>query len=72
MGQFRNEKLLKSIGLSFKKIREEQGLTQEQVFNDTGIHVGRVETWKTNLSISTIDQLCKYYNIKLNEFFNHL
>lgn len=72
MGQFRNEKLLKSIGLSFKNIREKQGLTQEQVFNDTGIHVGRVETWKTNLSISTIDQLCRYYGLKLNEFFDQL
>ena len=68
MGQVRNDKLLKAIGKSFKKIREEKGLTQEQVYFDTGIHIGRIETNKTNLSISTIDALCKYYEISLADF----
>ncbi len=68
MGQVRNEKLLIAIGKSLKKIREEKELTQEQVYFDTGIHIGRIETNKTNLSISTIDALCKYYEISLSEF----
>ncbi len=72
MGQIRNEELLKAIGLWFKAIREKKCLTQEDVFNDTGIHIGRIETAKTNLSVSTIHQLCSYYNISIQDFFYKL
>lgn len=72
MAQIRNQKLLIAVGLSFKKIRGEKQLSQEDVFNDTGIHIGRIETAKTNLSISTIYQLCTYYNINIQDFFNNL
>jgi transcriptional regulator with XRE-family HTH domain len=70
MGQLRNEKLLKNIGKAFKKLREEKGLTQEQAFYDTGLHIGRIETAKTNLSISTINALCEYYEVSLKDFFS--
>jgi transcriptional regulator with XRE-family HTH domain len=69
MGQFRDQELLVSIGLAFKELRSNIGLSQEQVFNDTGLHIGRIETAKTNLTISTINQLCKYYEIPLKDFF---
>jgi transcriptional regulator with XRE-family HTH domain len=72
MGQIRNEKLLIAVGLSFKKVREEKKLTQEDVFNDTGIHIGRIETAKTNLTISTVYKLCSYYNIFIQDFFSNL
>jgi len=72
MGEVKNEKLLRAIGLTFKKLRDAKGLTQEDVFTDTGIHIGRIETAKNNLSISTIHKLCGYYNISLQNFFSEL
>jgi transcriptional regulator with XRE-family HTH domain len=68
MGQLRNTKLLQNIALVIKELREAKNLTQEDVYNDTNIHIGRIETAKANLSVSTLSALCKYFRISLSEF----
>jgi transcriptional regulator with XRE-family HTH domain len=72
LGQIKNIKLLRAVSDGLKQIRVTKKLTQEQVFNDTGIHIARVETAKYNISISTLDALCKYYGVTLKEFFDYL
>ncbi|UII27655.1 helix-turn-helix domain-containing protein [Fulvivirga maritima] len=67
MGQIRNDKLLKEIAIQVKRIRESKGLTQEEVYNDTGIHVGRIETAKSNVTVSTLHALCDYFGMKLSK-----
>jgi transcriptional regulator with XRE-family HTH domain len=68
MGQIRNSRLLQKIALVIKELRDEYNLTQEDVFNETNIHVGRIETARANVSVSTLAELCKYFNIKLSDF----
>jgi transcriptional regulator with XRE-family HTH domain len=68
MGQIRNSSLLQKIALVIKELRDENNLTQEDVFNETNIHVGRIETAKANVSVSTLAALCKYFKIKLSAF----
>jgi DNA-binding Xre family transcriptional regulator len=68
MAQIRDTKLLQRIALVAKKLREDKELTQEDVYNDTNIHIGRIETAKANLSVSTLSALCKYYKVKVSEF----
>ena len=68
MNQIRDNKLLKKIAVVVKQLREEKGLSQEEVYNDTNIHVGRIETAKTNISVSSLSALCKYFKIKLSDF----
>jgi transcriptional regulator with XRE-family HTH domain len=69
MGQIKDQKLLQKIALVFKELRETKGVTQEDVYNDTNIHIGRVETANANLSVSTLSALCKYFKLSLSEFF---
>ena len=69
MPQVRDNKTIKKIALAFKQIREEKNLSQEEVYNETNIHVGRIETSKANPTISTISSLCRFYKVKLSEFF---
>jgi transcriptional regulator with XRE-family HTH domain len=69
VGQIRNEALLTKIGNRIRSLREDAGLTQEEVYNDTGIHIGRIETATTNVSVSTLDALCKYFKTGLDQFF---
>ena len=69
MAQIRDNKLLQKIALILKQIRQEKGLTQDDVLVDTKIHIARIETAKANLTVSTISELCKYYNLKLSDFF---
>ncbi len=56
------------MAIVIKKIREEKGLSQEEVYNDLNIHIGRIETAKTNVTVSTLASLCKYFKIPLSEF----
>src|ERR1700722_3992313 len=68
MAQIRDAKLLQKIALVIKELREAKNLTQEDVYNDTNIHVGRIETAKANLSVSTLSALCKYFKIRMSDF----
>lgn len=69
MGQLRDTKLLKKIAIVLKELREENEWTQADVFDETKIHIGRIETAKANLSVSTLSALCKFFGIKLSDFF---
>lgn len=65
----KDKELLNEIAEKLKSLRYKKGLTQEDVYNDTGIHISRVETSKVNISVSTLNALCKYFDISLKEFF---
>jgi DNA-binding XRE family transcriptional regulator len=70
MAQVRDQKLIGKIALALKQLREEKGLSQEEVYNETNIHIGRIETGKANPTISTLSVLCKYYKLRLPQFFD--
>lgn len=72
MGYLRNQELLEKIGLLIKQLRIEQGITQEEFYNDTNIHIGRIETGKANMTVSTLEAVCKYLKTDLKAFFNRL
>ena len=72
MGQLRDKILLGKIALVFKRLREEYDITQEDVYNETNIHIGRIETAKANLTVSTLCALCQYFNITLSDFFKRV
>lgn len=72
MSHLRNQILLVKIGKRLKLFRENAHLTQEAVFNDTEIHIGRIESAATNVKISTLDAIYKYYKIELDQFLRNL
>ena len=71
-GQLKNDELIKQIVLLIKQLREERDLTQEDVYNDTGIHIARIESARVNVSISTLHSLAAYFEISLEEFFQRI
>ena len=68
MSQYRDKKLLQKIAIILKELRDEAGLIQTDVYNETGIHIGRIETANANLSISTLSALCRFYQISMSDF----
>lgn len=64
-----DEILLMEIGKKLQKIRNSKGLSQEDVYIDTDLNMSRIEGGKTDIRLSTLLKLCKYYNISLEEFF---
>ncbi|MBC8267057.1 MAG: helix-turn-helix transcriptional regulator [Flavobacteriales bacterium] len=69
MAQLSDTELLKQIANRIKELRKEKGVTQEAFYNDTNIHIARIERGKTNISISTLNAICNYFEITLKEFF---
>lgn len=72
MSQQKDLVLLSFIAQKLKRLREAKNVSQQDVLNDTAIHIARIETGRMNISISTLSHLCKYFNITLSEFFETL
>lgn len=72
MAQIRDQILLHKIALRLKALRERKGVSQDDIFEDTKIHIARIETAKINVSVSTLNKLCEYFEITLSEFFKKI
>ena len=72
MGQIKNEILLRKIALQIKALRVERKLTQAAFFEDTSIHIARIETGRNNISVSTLNAICEYFEISLSDFFTNI
>lgn len=65
----KNEVTLKKVALCVKTLREEYHITSNEFYIDTGIHLARIEQGKTNVTITTLQKICDYFNITLSDFF---
>jgi transcriptional regulator with XRE-family HTH domain len=72
MGQIKNKLLLKKIASKIKSLREKRGISQEDFYLDTSIHIGRIETANGNITVSTLEAICKYFKISLADFFEDI
>lgn len=70
--QWRDIPLLKAIAGRLRELRAERGVSQETVYEDTGIHIGKIETEKYNITVSTLARLCRYYGISIRTFFDQI
>jgi len=62
------DELLTTLGERVRKFRKELDRTQEQVMDETGIHVGRIEQGARDITFSTLVRLSEYFGKDLNEF----
>lgn len=69
MAHRNNKKLQGLIAQKLKILREMKGVSQQQVYNDTDVHIGRLETASRNATVNTIAILCNYFGISLKDFF---
>ena len=67
---WRDITLLKEIADRLRELRTAKGVSQETVYEDTGIHIGKIETEKYNITVSTLARLCRYYGISLGACFD--
>lgn len=63
-----NKVLVEKIVLKIKKLREQKGVTLQEFYNDTGIHLARIESQKRDIPISTLNRICEYFDLTLSEF----
>lgn len=70
--QRKDDILLSEVAQRIKQLREEKGISQEVFYIDTDIHIGRIESGKSNITISTLAAICNYLNITLSDFFKEI
>ena len=58
-----NEEILLDLAKKLKGLRKIKGVTQEQVYNDTGIHIARNEQGKRDISYTTLVKLAQYFEV---------
>jgi len=63
------KELLVDLARRIKGLRKERNLTQEDCYNDTGIHFARIEQGKRDVSYTTLVKICDYFGITILEFF---
>ena len=67
-----NKELLDKIALRIKQLRNEKNISQLSFYNDTEIHIARIELGKINITVSTLKEICDYFGITLSEFFKDI
>ena len=72
MKQRQNKIILNKIIRQIKHLREKKKISQEDFYNDTNIHIARIESGKANITISTLSDICSYFEISLSDFFKQL
>jgi len=68
-----DEKGLIAFAEQLKKIRKEQGFSQEKLSDKSGVslsQIARIETIKINPSLSTVFALARAMNIPLTDLFD--
>ena len=67
--QQRNDAIVRTIAARLKAIRNERDLAQFAVYEQTDQNIGRIEAAQSNITISTLEKLCRFYGVSLKEFF---
>lgn len=60
--------LLLTLANRLKDLRREKGLTQEEVMDQTGIHIGRIEQGSRDVAYSTLVKLSRFFEVDLGYF----
>jgi transcriptional regulator with XRE-family HTH domain len=69
MSYIENCPIRKFISSRLCEIRNLRGKSQYQVYCDTGVHIGRLESEKVNITVRQLHLLCVYYGTTLSDFF---
>ena len=70
--QRKNNILVSKIASRIKQLREEKGISQDSFFIDTDIHIARIESGRSNITVSTLSAICDYFGISLSDFFKDI
>jgi len=68
-----DEKGLKAFALQLKKVRKRKNFTQEKLAYESGLalsQIARIETAKTNPTLSTIFIIARTLDVDLKELFD--
>lgn len=72
MGRSSVPSSLVTLATRLKAARERKQLTLQEVYDLTGIHVGRLEANRANMTVLTLLTLCSFYDVRPAEIIADL
>ena len=69
MSEPKNIEILQKVAQRLKEIRNQKGVSLQEICDETGINVARIEALHQNITIDTLSKICDYYEINFAEFF---
>ena len=63
-----DKEILLNLAVRIKELRKAKGVTQEEVYNATVVHIARVEQGKRDVSYTTLRKLSAYFQVSLAGF----
>jgi transcriptional regulator with XRE-family HTH domain len=72
MAALQSSSFLQELARRLKAVREERSQTLQEVYDDTGIHVARLETGRRSVALLTVAMLCRYYKVELGKVVDGL
>ena len=58
-----DQEILLEFATKVKELRIAKGVTQQDAYNDTGIHFGRIEQGKRDVSLTTLVKIARYFGV---------
>ena len=62
-----NQEILLKFAKKIKELRLAKGVSQQDAYNDTAIHFGRIEQGKRDVSLTTLVKIAKYFDVSVGE-----
>ena len=72
MEELPQEAITREMVRRLQHLRRARQRTQQEVYDATGVHVGRLEAQQANVTLRTLITLTRYYGISLAELFQEL
>lgn len=66
------DEILLKIAAKLRLLRRKAGLLQKTVSAETGLNMGHLEGARRNVTLTTLERICAYYGITLDEFFKDI
>ncbi len=63
-----DQEILLEFAAKVKELRNAKDVTQQEAYNDTGIHFGRIEQGKRDVSLTTLVKLAEYFRTTIADF----
>ncbi|MFY0603263.1 MAG: helix-turn-helix transcriptional regulator [Flavobacteriaceae bacterium] len=70
MNEISSKRSLLKLANRIKSLRRLNAVSQEDAYNDTGIHFGRIEQGNRDVSYFTLVRISIYFDLTLEEFFS--
>jgi len=58
-----DEEFVKSMARELAKERVSLGFTQQEIYDETGIHIGRIESMQRSIGVTTFYRVTTFYHI---------